>query len=326
MSKRNYYDVLGVPKNATSDDIKKAYRKLAKEFHPDKNQGDKVAEEKFKEISEAYEFLSDSNKKSNYDRFGDNHQFSQMFNRNRPSVRFGNDITITLKLTLEEIYTGVKKTYEYSRLVSCTDCNGHGGHDVHDCPDCNGTGIKINVYQTPIGYVQQESACRTCNATGKNYTKPCKTCEGKGVVKQEETIDVDVPYGVVDGMVFIMQGKGNGVKSGSEGDLHIKIMEIQNKTFIRNGSDLKMLIKLSFDQLVLGDKVEIDTIEGTKIRITVPEGSDVGSNLRIPSKGLKPFGKETRGDVIITLGVDIPKNINDNVREAINKLKEALKG
>lgn len=326
MSKRNYYDVLGVPKNATSDDIKKAYRKLAKEFHPDKNQGDKIAEDKFKEISEAYEFLSDSNKKSNYDRFGDKNQFYDMFTRNRPSVRLGDDITIILKLTLEEIYTGVKKTYEYSRLVSCTDCDGHGGHDVHDCPDCNGTGIKINVYQTPIGYVQQESVCRTCNATGKNYTKQCKTCEGKGVVKQEETIDIDVPYGVVEGMVFIMQGKGNSVKSGSEGDLHIKIMEIQNKTFIRNGSDLKMNIKLSFDQLVLGDKVEIDTIEGGKIRITVPEGSDVGSNLRIPFKGLKPFGKETRGDVIITLGIDIPKKINNNVREAINTLKEALKG
>jgi molecular chaperone DnaJ len=340
MSKRDYYEVLGLSKTATADEIKKAYRKLAKEFHPDKNAGDKEAEEKFKEISEAYEHLSDENKKAKYDRFGHSGGNDTGFNpfRTRNPFSgfnpFGNDFTQTqrvganmsllLKLSLEEIFNGVKKTYKYTRNVSCHTCEGHGGTDVHECSTCNGSGSVTQVYNTPIGYVQQQSTCTICDGVGKTYKTKCNTCNGSGLEKKEETIEVEVPAGVQEGMTFVMSGKGHGVKSGIEGDLHIKVMELPHSVFTRNGADLKMNLKLSYPQLVLGDKVEIETIENSKIRISVPEGSDVGSNLRIPNKGTKIYGKEGRGDLIINLGVDIPKKPSDKLKSAIIDLKEII--
>lgn len=338
MSKRDYYEVLGLKKGAQPDEIKKAYRKLAKEFHPDKNQGDKEAENKFKEISEAYEHLSDADKKAKYDRFGHNSggvnmddifsQFGDIFGGRRQQqqqrVRVGGNMSLLLKLTQEEIFTGVKKTYKYTRNVSCNDCGGHGGIDVTDCADCNGTGMRTQVFQTPMGYVQQQTGCSSCDATGKKYKTACTSCGGKGLKNVEETIEVEVPAGVQEGMAFVMERKGHGVKSGIEGDLHIKIMELPHKIFTRNGADLKMTLKLNYHQLVLGDKVEIDTIEGGKIRMSIPEGSDVGSNLRVPFKGTKLYGKESRGDIIVTLGIDIPKNPNDKLKEAVIGLKEII--
>ena len=343
MSKRDYYEVLGLNKDASNNEIKKAYRKLAKELHPDKNQGDKESEEKFKEVSEAYEHLSDAEKKANYDKYGHGQggqggqggfgydmgdiyeHFNQMFNNNHQQrVRFGQNMSMTIKLTLEEIFTGVKKNYKYTRNVACPDCDGHGGTDSYDCPDCHGSGVKTNIFQTQFGYAQQQSACDSCDSTGKKHRTECKTCSGKGIVKTEETIEVDVPPGVLDGMTFIMKGKGHCIKSGKEGDLHIKIMELPHKQYVRSGSDLKMNLKLSYPQLILGEKVEIDTIEGGKIRITIPEYSDVGSNLKIPFKGVTVYGKQGRGDIIITLGIDIPKNINDDLKSLIIDLKDKL--
>jgi molecular chaperone DnaJ len=339
MNKKDYYEVLGVDKKATADEIKKAYRKLAKEHHPDKNAGDKEAEEKFKEISEAYEILSDDGKKAKYDRFGHtsgadagHNPFRRRnpfggfnpFGEEMPTQRVGANMSLLLKLSLEEIFNGVKKTYKYTRNVSCHTCEGHGGTDVHDCTTCNGSGSVTQVYNTPIGYVQQQSTCTTCDGVGKTYKTKCNTCNGSGLEKKEETIEVDVPAGVQEGMTFVMDKKGHGVKSGVEGDLHIKIMELPHSVFTRNGADLKMFLKLSYPQLVLGDKVEIETIENTKIRISVPEGSDVGSNLRIPYKGTKIYGKEGRGDLIINLGVDIPKNPSDTLKSAIIDLKQII--
>jgi len=337
MSKRDYYEVLGLKKGAQPDEIKKAYRKLAKEFHPDKNQGDKESENKFKEISEAYEYLSDADKREKYDRFGHNQgggyggrnmedmfeQFGHRF-RKQPRVRVGDNMSLLLKLTLEEIFSGVKKTYKYSRNVGCTDCGGHGGTDTHDCSDCNGTGVRTQVYQTSTGYIQQQSACTSCDSTGKKYTTICRSCGGKGLKNVEETVDVEVPSGVQEGMIFVMDKKGHGVKSGIEGNLHIKIMEQKHKTYVRSGADLKLNLKLQYPQLVLGDKVEIETIDGSKIRISIPEYSDVGNNLRIPYKGITIYGKEGRGDVIITLALDMPKELNDDVKEAVINLKDKI--
>jgi molecular chaperone DnaJ len=334
MSKRDYYEVLGVKKDATTDEIKKSYRKLAKEFHPDKNQSDNEAEEKFKEISEAYEILSDNTKRSSYDRFGHNggnqnnrnyrgyNHFSNFENQKR--VRVGDNMSLILKLTQEEIFTGTKKTYKYNRNVSCSDCGGHGGTDIHDCSDCGGIGMVTQVFNTPIGFVQQQMTCTMCGGTGKKYTVECKTCTGSGVKKVEETIDVEVPAGVQEDMTFVMGGKGHGIKSGIEGDLHIKIMELPHNIYTRNGADLKMTVKLNYHQLVLGDKVEIETIDGGKIRMNIPEGSDVGANLRVPFKGTKLYRKEGRGDIIVTLAIDIPKNPNDKLKEAVIALKESL--
>jgi molecular chaperone DnaJ len=336
MSKRDYYEVLGLKKGATSDEIKKAYRKLAKEHHPDKG----GSEDKFKEISEAYDTLSDSDKKTNYDRFGHSKggQQGNPFGgfRNpfrggggagfggRPQTPVGSDMSLLLKLTLEEIFTGAKKTYKYTRKAKCGTCNGHGGEDVVDCGVCGGSGHVVNVYNTPMGHIQQVTICNACNGLGNSYTKQCKTCTGNGLVDSTETVEVDIPAGVMEGMTFVMAGKGHGVKGGTEGDLHIKIHEIPHKNYTRSGSDLKLNLKLSYPQLILGDKVEIETIEGSKIRITIPEYSDVGNNLRIPYKGIKTYGKDGRGDVLITLGIDMPNKLDDDTKALVIDLKEKL--
>lgn len=335
MSKRDYYEVLGLAKGASQDEIKKAYRKLAKELHPDRG-GD---EDKFKEVSEAYEVLSDEDKKSKYDRFGHNSDnrgnpddmfrgfhdiFGRHFSQGHRQVRVGETLSLTVKLTLEEIFSGVNKTYSYNRNVSCTDCDGHGGTDPYDCPACNGTGMVTNLTRTPMGVFQSSQPCPSCDATGTKHKTPCNTCNGSGLNNVKETIDVTVPAGIQNGMTFVMEGKGQGIKSGENGDLHIKIIELPHKVFTRVGADLKMNLKLTYPQLVLGDKVEIETIEGSKIRMSVPEYSDVGSNLRVPFKGINVYGKEGRGDLIVTLGIEIPKKLDDDAKEAVINLKEKL--
>jgi molecular chaperone DnaJ len=335
MGKRDYYEILGIKKGASADEIKKAYRKLAKEHHPDKG-GD---ENTFKEISEAYEVLSDPTKKSDYDRFGHNKNTNNFGGFRNPfaggrnpftagfddvKVRVGQDMSLLIKLTLEEIYAGVKKSYNYKRNVSCDSCNGHGGEDTIDCSACGGSGQVIQVFNTPIGQIHQTMTCTSCAGIGKTYKNECKTCKGSGLKNVTETIEVNIPPGVQEGMTFSMQGKGHGVKSGTEGDLHIKIMELPHNTYTRAGADLKMNLKLSYPQLVLGDKVEIKTIDGTKIRVTIPEYSDVGNNLRIPFKGTKLYGKDNRGDLLITLGVDMPKELDDESKSLIIDLKEKL--
>jgi molecular chaperone DnaJ len=329
MTKRDYYEVLGVNKSATTDEIKKNYRKLAKELHPDKNNGSKEAEDKFKEVSEAYEVLSDKDKKENYDRFG--HNSSRMGQQSRYQQtnftrqhRTGNDMQLIVKLTLDDIYNGVKKTYKYKRNDKCTDCNGIGGHDSHNCGECGGSGVILQTFNTPFGQISQPIPCYSCEGMGITYDRQCTTCHGSGVKQVEETIEVEIPSGVVEDMVFVMNGKGHGIKGGDNGDLHIKIHELPHSTYLRSGNDLKMTLKLQYPQLILGGKVDIDTIDGGKIRMTVPEYSDVGSQLRIQNKGLKAFNSETRGDVLITLSVDIPKTLDDDTKALIIDLKEKL--
>lgn len=334
MSKRDYYEVLGVSKNATSDEIKKAYRKLAKEHHPDKG-GDEAT---FKEISEAYDVLSDSNKKARYDQFGHNDNrgnyddmrsgFEDMFGqyfrqRQRPVERVGENMTLTVKLTLEEIFEGVKKKYNYTRNVSCSDCSGHGGTEPQECTTCNGSGHIRQVNRTPFGFMEQISDCHVCSGTGTTFKDACKTCSGQGLVKKQELVEVDIPTGIQDGMAFVMSGKGHGIKSGREGDLIIRISEIPHDKFTRVGSELKMKLKLQYHQLVLGGKVDINTIEGSTIRIPISEYSQVGQNLRIPFKGLRELNTDKRGDLIVSLDIDMPKTLDDSVKASIIDLKDA---
>lgn len=336
MSKRDYYEVLGVSKNASADEIKKAYRKLAKEHHPDKG-GDETL---FKEISEAYEVLSDNDKKAKYDRFGhaddnrgsydDMHSgFRDMFGeffrqrQQQQRERVGENMTLTVKLTLEEIFEGVKKKYSYTRNVSCSSCSGHGGTEPQECPTCNGSGQISQVSRTPFGFMEQITDCHVCSGTGTTFKDECKKCNGSGLVKQQEVVEVDVPSGVHEGMAFVMTGKGQGIRSGKEGDLIIRITEHPHETFTRVGSDLKQKLKLQYHQLVLGDKVEITTIEGGIIRIPIAEYSQVGQNLRIPFKGLRELNTDKRGDLIVTLDIDMPTKLKDYVKAAVIDLKLA---
>lgn len=335
MKKRDYYEVLGVTKKASANEIKKAYRKLAKELHPDVNPNNKEAEDKFKEVSEAYEHLSDNDKKTKYDKFGHSQEgrgfsaeeafggFSRHFHQ-RP-VYSGANLRVNIKLTLEEVFSGVKKMYKYTRDVSCDECDGHGGHEVHDCTTCNGVGQVMKQFRTPIGVIQQASICPSCNGNGTAYTKECNSCKGVGVKKVEEVAELEIPSGVEDGMSFAIPDKGNGIKSGTYGALICGITVLPHKVFVRNGNDLRIKLKLTYPQLVLGDKVDLETIEGTKIRITVNELSESESTLKINGKGLKVMGKEsTRGDLFITLGVSLPKTLDDETKDLITKLKEKL--
>lgn len=335
MNKKDYYEVLGLKKGASASEIKKAFRTLAKELHPDKG-GDENA---FKEVNEAYEVLSDTEKKQKYDRFGHEGQQNQQrnpfggfggfggfdFNGFQQSPeRFGDNMTLNIKLTLEEIFTGVKKTYKYSRNDSCDSCGGHGGTDIDNCGPCNGSGVITRVLQTPIGMMQQSMPCPTCSGLGTTYKVQCGKCSGSGTKTIEEKIDVDIPSGVQQGMTFVMKGKGHAIKSGKCGDLLINVQELLHKTYERSGNDLKLNLKVNYPLLVLGGKVEIDTIDGGKIRVSIPEYSDVGSNLRIQKKGMKFYGQDQRGDVVVTLNVEIPKELDDDTKALLIDLKEKL--
>lgn len=329
MAKRDYYEILGVNKTATADEIKKSYRKLAKELHPDKNGGSKEAEDKFKEVSEAYETLSDKDKRTSYDRFG--HNGSRMQNQARQHaahyqkpIKVGENMQLVVKLTLDDVYSGVKKTYKYKRNDKCTNCNGHGGHGAHDCADCDGNGVIIQTFSTPFGQIQQAIPCYSCDGVGLSYDTQCNSCNGQGVKPTEETIEVDIPSGVVEDMVFVMSGKGHGIRAGNNGDLHIRIHILPHNIYTRSGNDLKMTLKVSYPLLILGGKVDIDTIDGGKIRMNIPEYSEVGSQLRIQNKGLKAFNGQNRGDVLINLSVDIPKSLDDDTKALIIDLKEKL--
>lgn len=336
-NKEDYYKILGIDKTADANAIKKAHRTLAKKYHPDVNQDNPEAEEKFKEISEAYEVLSDPEKKAKYDRFGhtEHHDgfggfsdmashFHEFFNKRSKPQRVGQSLKLIVKLTLEEMFAGTTKKYQYNRHVSCNDCGGHGGTNEYICPVCQGYGAVTQVFQTPIGHIQQTAPCSACDSTGKQYRHKCNTCDGTGLKYTNENITVEIPHGVVDGVTFIMHGKGESIKSGINGNLNIKIMELPHDTFIRHGNDIRMNLKLSYPQLVLGDKVDINTIDGGRIRIVIPEYSDVGKDLKIPSRGFSIFGKEGRGDMIVTLGIDIPKDVEDDVKAVIIDLKEKL--
>jgi len=323
MSRKDYYQILGVTKEASVEEIKKAYRDLAKKWHPDKNPNNAEAEEKFKEISEAYETLSDSDKKHRYDnndRFsGFNFDFSGMGRQRH--VRVGESIKLNLKLTLEEIFSGVKKSYKYKRKDSCSSCDGHGGSDSQTCPSCNGTGAVVQIFNTPVGQIRQAMECPTCNGSGQTYKDKCNVCNGEGVKLVDETIEVDIPYGVSDGTTFVMGGKGNAIKSGRHGDLYFVVNELPHHKFVRDGNNLKINLKLSYPQLVLGDKVEVETIDGGKIRVNIPEHSQVDTNLKIVGKGMTEFRSANRGDMIINLGINIPKKIDEETKELLEKLK-----
>jgi molecular chaperone DnaJ len=330
MSKINYYDVLGVTKDATQDDIKKAYRKLSKIHHPDKNDGNKESEDKFKDISEAYEVLSDETKRKQYDRFGSdfkqkesNHsRYEDFFRQQKRQVFYGQHIKLDVKLTLEEILTGLNKTINYKRNIPCNECDSKGGSDMINCYSCNGTGYMIKTYQTMLGAVHETLTCPSCNGSGETYSTQCKTCKGNGVNLEIETIEITIPHGVKHGNGYEMMGKGHGIKNGLPGNLHIIISETPHKLFTRIDDNLELKINLTYPQLVLGDKVEIPTIDGGKVKITIPEYSDIGTNLKVIGKGLKKYGTETYGNLLVVLHLIIPKSLTKEEKTLLEKLKK----
>ncbi|MDR0791778.1 MAG: molecular chaperone DnaJ [Chitinophagaceae bacterium] len=356
--KRDYYEILGVGKSTTGEEIKKAYRKVAMQYHPDRNPGDHAAEEKFKEAAEAYEVLSDPDKRAKYDRFGHaafgpgmgggspfgaggmnmNDIFSQFGDvfaedlfgsffggRNqhqRGGVR-GSNLRVKIKLNYEEIAKGVTKTIKVKKYVSCQSCNGSGAKDknsVSTCKTCGGSGQVKRVTSTFLGQMQTVSTCPTCEGEGTSITAKCNTCKGDGRIYGEESIQVDIPAGVQEGMQLSLHGKGNaGSRGGGAGDLLILIEEEPNKELHREGLNIGYELFISFPDAVFGAQVEVPTIDG-KAKIKIPAGTQSGKILRLKGKGFPEVNGYTRGDQLINVNVWTPQNVSEEERKAIEKM------
>jgi molecular chaperone DnaJ len=351
---KDYYNVLGINKGASDDEIKKAYRKKAMEFHPDKNPNNPQAETKFKEAAEAYDVLSNPEKKSNYDRFGTadanpfgggggnpfggfGHgfsmddifsQFGDIFGQNKggggrwaQKKRKGGDLRLKVSLTIQEILKGVTKKLKYKRQDSCNSCNGKGGTDVRDCMPCSGTGRRIVVQNTPFGQIRQEHGCPDCGASGKKVANPCGVCRGEGTVSKEEIVHVDIPAGVSSGMMLSMQGYGNHIKDGIPGDLQILVEELREFYFKREGNNLLVEKEVSVIDAIIGSQVKVKTPHGD-IPITIQPGTEPGQQLRVVGKGI-PDVNLGLGDLIVKVSLKIPKNVTQEEKEVLEKLKES---
>jgi len=360
MAKRDYYEVLGVDKNATDEEIKQAYRKIAIKYHPDRNPGNKEAEEKFKEAAEAYDVLHDTQKRRQYDQFGFNSpgdtgfggfgsaggfsmddifsMFGDVFGGRAGFGGFGTshkqqyrgaDLRIKVSLTLQEIATGVTKKFKVKKDIACPECHGNGaekGSTTDTCPECHGNGVVTRTVRTMLGIMQTQTECPTCHGEGVVIKNKCHNCGGSGVVKGEEVVEIKIPAGVADGMIVNIPGKGNaGQHNGINGDIQVYITEEPNKTFIRDGNDLIYNLLLDIPTATLGGNVSIPTIDGTNVKIKIEPGTQPGKTLRLRGKGLpsvQGYGRGT-GDIVVNVSVYIPKELSRNEREAMENFRNS---
>lgn len=358
MGKRDYYEVLGVTKSATEAEIKKAYRQLALKYHPDKNPDNKEAEEKFKEAAEAYEVLSDADKRRRYDQMGHDglkggyggfHEYSNMEDifsqfgdifgsafggafsgfgggQRQRRVNKGSNLRVKVKLTLEEINTGVEKKLKVNKYVSCQHCNGSGARDggsFSSCSTCHGTGQVTQVTNTFLGRMQTSSTCPACGGEGQIIQNKCVHCAGNGIIKGEEVISVNIPAGVTEGVQLSMNGKGNAAaRGGIPGDLIIQIEEIQHDELLRDNNNLHYNLFVSFPDAALGTSVDIPTLEG-KARIRIDPGTMAGKVLRLKGKGIPSLNSYGKGDLLVTVNVWTPKNLSRQEKEILEQLKES---
>lgn len=371
MAKRDYYEILEVSKTATAEEIKKAYRKVALKYHPDRNQGDKAAEEKFKEAAEAYEVLSDSQKRAQYDQFGHAasqggfggggysqgnmedifRNFGDIFGGGgggggfdpfetffggggggrqqgggRTRGKRGTNLRIKVKLTLQDVVHGVSKSLKLKKQVTCHTCSGSGAKDassVSKCSVCGGTGVMRKVTNTILGQMQTTTTCYQCNGSGQQITKKCGTCNGLGVEYAEETLDINIPAGVQEGMQLSVSGKGNaGEQGGPAGDLIVAIevenhpeLEVDNQNVIYN-------LNINFVDAALGTSVDVPTIEG-KAKVKIPAGTQAGKVFRLGGKGLPSVNSRGRGDQLVFVQVFTPTELTSDEKKILEKLRES---
>ena len=351
MSKKDYYELLEVSRDADKNTIKKAYKKLALKYHPDKNRDDPSAEEKFKEVAEAYSVLSDENKRARYDRFGhdglsgagggggfsgfggfDAESIFESFfgggggrSRRSSGPAPGSNLKIYVDMTLEEIASGIKKKIKLKKFVKCDDCSGTGAENsssIKSCPHCNGTGEVRRVQNSLFGQVVNVVACHHCDGTGKQITNKCKTCGGDGRVRDAETIEFEIPAGVSEGQYLTIRGKGNaGKNGGGNGDIIAVIREKDHKFFHRDEDDIYYDLKLSISQAVLGADIEVPTIEG-KVKVKIQPGTQPGKLLKLGGKGLPRLNSYGKGDQIVRINVWIPTNLSAETREKFEELEQ----
>ncbi len=360
MTKRDYYEILGISKTSSADEIKKSYRKVAMQYHPDRNPGDKAAEEKFKEAAEAYEILSDADKRAQYDRFGHAgvrgngrgpqggpnmedifSQFGDIFGEDifgsffgggqsrggqgtqRSRGTRGSNLRIKLKLTYEEIAKGVNKSIKVKKYVSCNVCGGSGAKDkgsVQTCATCGGSGQVRKVTNTFLGQMQTVTTCPTCGGEGSTITAKCGNCKGEGRMYGEETVTIDVPAGVQEGMQLNISGKGNaGERGGMPGDLIILIEEEQHKELQRDGLNVIHDLHISFPDAVFGTQVEVPTIDG-RAKIKIPAGTQSGKIFRLKGKGFPAVNSYEKGDQLVHVNIWTPQNLSGDEKAALERL------
>lgn len=362
MSKRDYYEILGVSKGASADEIKKAYRKVAMQYHPDRNPGDKTAEEKFKEAAEAYEVLSDADKRAQYDRYGHAglsgngrgfsggsmnmddifSQFGDIFGDDIFGSFFGggrrgggggrargvrgSNLRVKIKLNYEEIAKGVSKNIKVKKYVSCTTCSGSGAKDknsVQTCSTCGGSGQVRRVSNTFLGQMQTVTTCPTCNGEGSIVTAKCTVCKGEGRVYGEETVTIDIPAGVQEGMQLSVGGRGNaGERGGPPGDLIILVEEEQHPELHRDGLNVAYELHISFTDAVFGLQAEVPTIDG-KAKIKIPPGTQSGKIFRLKGKGFPGVNTYERGDQLIHVNVWTPQHVTPEEKVILEKLNDS---
>ena len=355
-TKRDYYEVLGVDKSADESAIKKAYRSLAKKYHPDMNPGDAQAEKNFKEVNEAYAVLSDPEKKAKYDQFGHaafeaggggygdfsgfggmdfdiSDIFSSFFGGGmggsgggrRGPVR-GDDINVRITLDFEEAVFGVKKEISYQRVQKCGECSGTGaakGTSPKTCTACGGSG-RVRVQQrTPLGIMQTQKTCDACRGTGKIVEKPCDACRGNGYVRTTKKLEVTIPAGIDDGQRIVLSGQGSdGRDGGPAGDLYIFVTVRPHRMFERDGSDVYCEVPISFTEAALGAEIDIPTLEGTE-KYEIPEGTQTGTTFTLRQKGIPVVNSKNRGSLHITVKVEVPKDLNGEQKDLLRKFAES---
>ena len=357
--KRDYYEVLGVERNANADEIKKAYRKAAIKYHPDKNPGDAEAEEKFKEAAEAYDVLSNQEKRARYDQFGHAgmngaagggfggfggggfsmedifSQFGDIFGGHFGGfssrgggrrVNRGSDIRVKVKLTLQEIANGTTKKLKINKTIACDKCGGTGAKDSSSyttCSTCNGSGYVTRVENSFFGRIQTQGVCPTCNGTGKVITAKCDKCSGEGVLRGDEVVEIKIPAGVGEGMAVTVSGKGNAARQGGvNGDLLVMIEEERNPELMRDGNDLIHNLNLPVTTCLLGGEVEVPTIDG-RVKIKIAPGTHAGKVLRLRGKGLPSINGYGRGDIVVNVSIYIPETLSKDEKKSMEAFKNS---
>ncbi len=351
---KNYYETLGVDKNASDEEIKSAYRKLAKKYHPDLNKDNPDASEKFKEINEAYECLSDKQKRSNYDQFGsatgpnpndffggaggfDGFGMDDLFNifgnfggrtRSTNAGIRGEDLQVQINLSFIDAVFGCKKDINITRVETCSKCNGTGAKDgkaYSTCSECNGTGIARYTENTMFGRVVRTGPCRACNGTGKLIREKCTECSGSGSKRVNSTISVNIPAGIDDGQVLTMRGKGNaGARGGANGDLHIIVKVEKHKILQRDGYDLYLKLYVPFYTLLLGGEVTIPLAKGTTT-LKIPELTQSNTVFKLKGKGIQNLNSSAFGNLVVTVVSESPKSLSKDEKKLLNEVKDKLK-